>query len=843
MQIDLSKVQWDAQPAAPAIDINAVQWDSPSPSRDNIPGPRRGGFLQGLGRSAASLADVTIGGVIPAVAQQVVYPFARLGRTEQEAQAITKRVVGAVDSPFGKAFGVTDTPEYQQEAGRQILDFIGQNAQKGAKWISEKTGLPQADVENMMGSVSIAAPKVLAPVARTVKDVAAPAVQQAIVGAKMPFEKQIQARRERLSAEDYARGPQIDAATDAQRLGIAINPVDINPTSFGARVSSGIAGPRGEAAIERANLPKVNEIARREMGLPEGVSLAGPKAFDEARAAVAEPYRKIEKIPVIQADDMTRKALNDLRPDESLIGGEATAKSINKLIDSALEKVDGGLSGKAFLDNVSNLRKAAKRIYNNNNASPKQISVADANMAIANTLEGMIESSIFDPRLVQDFRNARQRMAQIYGYESATDFNTGMVNPEKLARITAKDNVLTGDIAALGRIAGNFPSAFKMTGETPWYSPPRLTRTGIGGAGGALVGSTFFGVPGAVMGTALGATLGDIGGGMMAKRIASPEYQSGLSIRDMRIPINQLAVSMQPIPQNRAVVPYQAPVEVLGPNEGPYRPNFVFGQSQPQPRVTPVMPETNRMLGAPSPESTINALRAEDARRANVSRTLGQEAESRAAAAEASTRRPTSGEVILDFDPVTGRLREASQGIKGATPETFQNFGASLASAAEKLAGQPTAGRTTRINPRGAEVTSAGGKLTPRAFAMTAEEKIAWNKTKVDLAEVAPGFKALSDKAIAEKMMDRAWVEQTAVKAREKAAAFEQLAARAKDERARQTAMANRERMLDLAEQMEEGLRMARPDVSGKQQGPKTRAAQRNRLISDQEVLNKLLEK
>ena len=49
--------------------------------------------------------------------------------------------------------------------------------------------------------------------------------------------------------------------------------------------------------------------------------------------------------------------------------------------------------------------------------------------------------------------------------------------------------------------------------------------------------------------------------------------------------------------------------------------------------------------------------------------------------------------------------------------------------------------------------------------------------------------------------------------------------------------------MMDLAEQMEEGLRAARPDVSGKQQGPKTRAAQRNRLISDQEVLNKLLEK
>ena len=133
----------------------------------------------------------------------------------------------------------------------------------------------------------------------------------------------------------------------------------------------------------------------------------------------------------------------------------------------------------------------------------------------------------------------------------------------------------------------------------------------------------------------------------------------------------------------------------------------------------------------------------------------------------------------------------------------------------------------TRITKREGETTF---ERKGQAFAMTAEEKIAWNKARADLAEVAPGFKALSDKAIAEKMLDRAWVEQTAVKAREKAAAFEQMAARAKDERARQTAIANRERMMDLAEQMEDTLRAPRADVSGKQQGPKTRAFQRNML-------------
>ena len=108
MAIDASKVQWDA---APAIDPSAVQWDA-APAQ--AAAPRQPGFLTQLGRGAASLADVTVGGVLPAVAQQVVYPFARMGSTPEQAQASTARIVGGLEKPFGKAFGVADTPEYQQ---------------------------------------------------------------------------------------------------------------------------------------------------------------------------------------------------------------------------------------------------------------------------------------------------------------------------------------------------------------------------------------------------------------------------------------------------------------------------------------------------------------------------------------------------------------------------------------------------------------------------------------------------------------------------------------------------------------------------------------------------------
>lgn len=831
MPIDASKVQWDtpAAPAAPAaINPNLVRWDD-----DAIPTQRQAtpNVLQQLGRGMASLGDVTVGGVLPGIVEYGAYPILRAtGQTPEQASASARGMAATIEQPFGKAFGVTDTPEYQNEATRKLFEFVGQNIDKGADWISKQTGLPKQDVSNMMMTLTPATAKGFVKGAPIVKDLTKGAIEKATAGVKLPFDAQLQAKQQRLSAESYARGPQIDAALDAQRLGIALNPIDIDPKSVGAKISTTIAGDRGAAAIEKANAAQINRIALNEMGLPEGTSLAGADAFNKARAAVAEPYGKIAQIPVIQADDATRQALNGLRQDKSLIGGEPTAKAIDKLVDSALEKVDGGLSGKDFLANVSNLRAAAKRIYKNPNASPKQIALADANLAIANTLEGMIEKSIFDPRLVSDFRAARQQMARIYGYEAATDFNTGLVNPSKIARVTAGDNAMTGDIAALGRIAGNFPSAFRASVESPWQPlTSRLTRAGVGGTTGALAGYQLGGFTGSAIGTALGAIGGDVVSGLMAKRIASPEYQAGLSVRDFRLPItNQMAAQAAGTtanlpavfdPRNALVQPtdivaYASDGTPITAEQAFSRPNWIYGR--PDVQITPARPGGGpAALPAPSAEGTLNALRVEEARRAQMSRTLGQQSEAQAAAAEAAAgRRPTSGEVILDFDPVTGRFREASQGLKGATPETFSNFGADLTSAAQKVA-------------------------EGRRFDLSATEKIAWEKTKVDLAEVAPGFKTMTDKAITEKMMDRQWVQDTITKARDKAAAFDKIAQNAKTAEARQKAMADRERMMDLMESLEDQLRGPRP-IAGKTQGPKTREFNRNRLRPSQDNENAL---
>jgi hypothetical protein len=130
------------------------------------PGP-----LTQFGRSAASFYDATIGSVVPGIVEPVTYAGARaVGKTPEQAKEISTAAAAPFESSMGKTFGVTETPEYQSEATRRLTNFVGENFQKGAAWIAEKTGLPATDIENMMGTVAAGA---------GVK--AAPGVQRGIV--------------------------------------------------------------------------------------------------------------------------------------------------------------------------------------------------------------------------------------------------------------------------------------------------------------------------------------------------------------------------------------------------------------------------------------------------------------------------------------------------------------------------------------------------------------------------------------------------------------------------------------------------------------------------------------
>jgi hypothetical protein len=291
--------------------------------------------------------------------------------------------------------------------------------------------------------------------------------------------------------------------------------------------------------------------------------------------------------------------------------------------------------------------------------------------------------------------------------------------------------------------------------------------------------------------------------------MAEPGYQARAVPEDLRAPVNML--NPAEINTNRNLpVPYVMN-EVLPPE---YVPNFTIPRN-PDIQTGASGVVQGNLLPPPSYESAIKTIKDREAYRATKARAAEERAQTPGYFGPEQPRPATARGVEFELDPVTGRLRPTSQGLKGATPATFEDFSTPLRTASQKI--------------------SQG-----KAFDLDATEKIAWAKAKTDIAEIEPGFNKLSNKEVLERMMDRKWAADAIQKARDEAIAFEQIAARSKDAQVRATAQAKREQMMELAEMLEDNLRSARPDTSRKSQGPKTREARRNNLIQDVETKNKL---
>lgn len=765
--------------------------EPPAPSRDlvsQIP-TEPGANLTPTRQAPISILDKIRGAieVAPAMASGlvsgVVAPIAGIGATLTSGKYGTQEGIRVGEETAKRVQKEFYQPRTEQ--GQEYTQAVGET-------LAPLVGVPIPTL-NQLGKSAPAAIRAVSDAVRSEANLVGGAIAA-------PLEARAARIQESRVAESYQNASKIDAATAARNLDLGLNPAVSNPT-LPNKIRSALAeNINVNRELNNNNIAKLPNIIKNDLGLPPETTL-NSKGYTLSREQVSGPYNEVRKLPALTADEAILAKLDALRS-EALIGGESAAKVVGNLIDDAIQKIDAGLTGNLAVKNIQQLRNEAQTIRNAGRKgaaiTPEQTATADAKMGIANAIESLIEGNIQDPKFLGRFRDARVKMATSYAYENATDFNTGKIDPQAIAKITASDNALTGTIADIGKIAGNFPDVMNLGAAQTVSGRRHLVRSSVSGTIGLAAGLPF-GQP--IAGALVGAAIGEAATALGAKRIASlanqqkqalpPDYrpkQGLLSPADINYGPNQ-------------VVPYRP--EVVGPSTGGQanklriigynengRPIYKAEESrqgfttpQQPPEFGPTVFESQRGLPNEVPKQIYEAQKNAE---------LAQEFR---AAAE---RQPTGRGSVLEFDPITQTYKVGGAGVKGATPEIFMaDTGQSLNIASEKV---------------------AAGKL----FDLTAAEKVAWDKTKVNLANAVPELRLLTDKAIASKMMDRQWIDSTIQKIKDKAQAYDDIANRSANAAAKREASIARDKLYDELTDLETALTPARP-VSGTGQGPKTR--------------------
>jgi hypothetical protein len=530
----------DATPAQ--VEAFATQtFSAPAKPSEGMPSARQGTLAQ-IGTGLVSLADTTIGSVIPTVMGQVVQAMARPLISPQKAEQAGGIATAMLDKPFGKAFGVTEQPAYKQEASRQIMDFIGQNVNKGADWISSKTGLPVEDVRNMLGTSMVAAPGIIkgaVPVVENALAAAAPVAKNALTAARatplvQAVEAPLAARAARIQeanvAQSFQNAPKIEAAQTANQLGIALNPAISNPTK-GNKIRAAIAGNTDtNAVLSQANEPKWTQLAvEKGLELPANTKLDA-NAIQTALNNASKPYDVVRQIPQILPDEATIANLEALKKQPSAVA-KGKVEASNTLIDNMIAEIKQGRSGADVLNDIRQLRAEANSVYRvrDKGLTPmkaSEIAEADASMGIADAYEKMIDANVKDPQVLADLQAARTKMAQIYDIQRATDFATNKIDPKAFAKmLDERKGNMTGIGADIGRVAANYPEIAKIGAQGS--TEAKLTRGGVAGTVGFGLG-TLVGSP--VAGSVLGGATGYLAGKVSAKNMASPAYQAARAV-------------------------------------------------------------------------------------------------------------------------------------------------------------------------------------------------------------------------------------------------------------------------------------------------------------------------
>jgi hypothetical protein len=345
-------------------------------------------------RSGAGLADTILGGIqaLPGTAlAETGYAGVRAGEAlglvepgtaERGRAAVYKKFVEPYTQPVGKALGVTQTPEYKGEASQQLMKFIGENVSKGVDWLSRNTGLPKADIENMLATASFAVPAAGKAVASEAR----------MIAGAVKREPQAPTARVEPTMEGAARvEPTLGPAAGRVSVGAAAV-----PDAMTIRQALAVASPELRAEISRIPADKVNSKALQRqieadsigVRLTEGQALNDPVKLSNEMNRRGRDTEITERLNqqnqrLIDAIDETKDVASpDVFGARTMDHGQAIIDAYKKLdtdltttIDAKYQALRDAAGGQFPVDArvlLKNVQASLKKQLLSNDAPPSQ---------------------------------------------------------------------------------------------------------------------------------------------------------------------------------------------------------------------------------------------------------------------------------------------------------------------------------------------------------------------------------------------------------------------------------------------------------------------------------------
>lgn len=263
-------------------------------------------------------------------------------------------------------------------------------------------------------------------------------------------------------AKAKALGAPIDAGIAAARdAGLAITP---SQAKAGA-VMQGVEGIAGRSSLEKAasknNSPIINDLIRRDVGLPDDVPLSRD-ALAKVREDAGKAYEVIKDAGEVTTDAAYKAELQRITASHDMAAKDFAHRSKNPF-----EKVFKGLNKDKFdaasaVEEVKLLRSDADKAYRTGDPA-----LGRAYKKAAGALDDMLNrhlrtQAIGNPALaeaVSNYRQARTTIAKTYAADAALNDATGNIDAAAYARALKRKEPLSGEGRAVAEFAAQFPKS------------------------------------------------------------------------------------------------------------------------------------------------------------------------------------------------------------------------------------------------------------------------------------------------------------------------------------------------------------------------------------------------